>query len=114
MNNIELDKTVRALRRESRKGAAIWSALAEDLDRSKRSRVAVNLSIINRHSTEGDVVAIPGKVLGSGSITHPVTVAAFSFSSTAIEKIKKAEGRAIGLKELIMDGTKPSKVKILK
>lgn len=114
MTSPELTATVRALRKASKKGAALWGALADELDRSRRSRVAVNLSVINRHTGEGDVVAVPGKVLGSGEIAHAVTVAAFSFSETAREKIAHTKGKALSLTELIDGGMEPSKIKILK
>jgi len=114
VNNPDLEKAIRALRAESRKGGAIWAALADDLDRSKRSRVAVNLSAIDRQSGAGDIVAVPGKVLGSGSLTHPVTVAAFSFSDAAREKITAAKGKAVLLTDLLTENIKPSQVKMVK
>ena len=36
-----------------------------------------------------------GKILGTGALTHAVTVKAFAFSEGAIEKIKKAGGAVI-------------------
>jgi len=114
VTNPELRATIAALRSASRKGAPLWGALAEELERPKRSRVSVNLSVIDRHTSEGDVVAVPGKILGSGSLSHPVTVAAFSFSDTAREKIARAEGRALTLGKLLEEGVKPSEIKILK
>jgi len=113
--NPELKATIRSLRAASRKGGpALWKALADQLDRAKRRRSAVNLSRINRYTEAGDVIAVPGKVLASGGLTHPVTVAAFSFSETAREKIALAEGRALTLLELLEEGTEPSKIRIVK
>ncbi len=57
---------------------------------------------------------MPGKVLGTGFLAHPVTVAAFSFSETAREKIALVEGRALTLRELLAEGVKPSKIRIVK
>ena len=115
MMNPELKTTIRALRAASRKGGpAIWRALADELDRANRRRVAVNLSRINRYTEASDVVAVPGKVLGAGSLAHPVTVAAFSFSETAREKIALADGRALTLMELLAEGMEPSEIRIVK
>ncbi len=115
MMNPDLKRTLQLLKAASRGGGpAIWAALADELDRPKRRRNAVNLSRINRHTESGDLVAIPGKVLASGSLTHPVTIAAFSFSAGAREKISLAEGRAISLNDLLTEGVEPSKIKILK
>lgn len=113
--NPELKRTINALRAASRKGGkAIWATLADELDRPKRRRNAVNLSRISRHTGPGDVVAVPGKVLASGSLTHPVTVAAYSFSDGAREKIALSEGRAVSLTILLEESFEPSKIKILK
>lgn len=115
MMNPELKNTIWVLKAASRKeGKAIWRALADALDKPRRRRVAVNLSQINRHTEAGNIVAIPGKVLAAGSIRHPVTVAAFSFSEAAKKKIANAEGRTMSLTELVEEGIEPSEVKILK
>jgi len=115
VTNPELKKTIRALRKASKNGGpAIWGALADELDKAKRGRVAVNLSRINRHSEAGNVVAVPGKVLAAGALRHPVTVAAFSFSEKAREKTELAGGRALSLTELLTEEIEPSNIRILK
>lgn len=112
--NPELKKAIRDLRSASKEsGKAIWKKLADELDRPKRRRISLNLSNIDRHTEAGDVVAVPGKVLSSGSLSHPVTVAAYSFSEAAKEKISSVEGRVITLIALIGE-VEPSKIKILK
>ncbi len=57
---------------------------------------------------------MPGKVLAAGSLAHPVTVAAYSFSEGAKEKIAGADSRAISLLDLLEEGVEPSRIKILK
>lgn len=115
MNNPELKKTIRTLRKASKKGGpSIWGALADELEKAKRRRVAVNLSRINRHTEAGAVVAVPGKVLAAGNLKQPVTVAAFSFSEKAREKTELAGGRTLSLMELLTEGIEPSNIKILK
>jgi len=115
MLNPELKHTIRTLRSASKKrDEAIWAKIADELDKPKRRRIALNLGDINRHSKSGDIVAVPGKVLASGSLGHPVKVAANAFSDEAKKKIEFAEGSAIRLLDLLEDGTHPSAVKILK
>jgi large subunit ribosomal protein L18e len=115
MMNKEIEKTIRELKTaKKRTGQPIWGALAEELDKPKRVRVDVNLSSINRLTKEGEIAAIPGKVLASGSLEHPVTVAAFSFSEEAKEKITAAGGEAKTLTQLAAEGVDPSKVKLIK
>jgi large subunit ribosomal protein L18e len=115
MKNRELSNTITILKKASKsKDKAIWKALAEELDKPKRRRVAVNLSRINRHTENGQIVAIPGKVLASGLLDHSVKVAAFDFSDMAKKKIKLAKGDYMSLTELLDSGIEPSKIKIMK
>jgi large subunit ribosomal protein L18e len=115
MMNPELKKTIRVLRAASKKSdQAIWATIADHLDRAKRKRYAVNLSRFNRNTQAGETVAVPGKVLASGSLDHPVTVAAYSFSDIAVEKIALAGGRAVSLEGLLEEGVAPRQIRILK
>jgi large subunit ribosomal protein L18e len=115
MKNPQLIKTIKILKAEYRNsGKRIWKRLAEEIDKPKRRRNRVNISKINRNTKSGDLVVIPGKVLAAGSISHPLTVAAFSFSEGARKKILAAEGRALSLEKLAAEKTDTYKVKILK
>ena len=115
MKNQTLKDTIKALMKASDEtGKAIWRALAEELDKPKRRRVAVNLSRIDRHAAEGEVVAVPGKVLAAGSLSKPLKVAAFQFSEGALEKISLAKGEAMTLTELLEAGVEPSKIRVMK
>lgn len=115
MKNQTLIDTIQALKDKSNEsGKAIWKALAEELDKPKRSRVAVNLSRIDRHTAEDEVVAVPGKVLAAGDLSKPVKIAAFAFSEGAAEKIKLAKGEYMTLDELLASGIEPSQIRIMK
>ncbi len=115
MKNQTLIDTITALEKASEEsGKAIWKALAADLDKAKRKRVAVNLSRIERHTAEGEVVAVPGKVLAAGDLSKPVKIAAFQFSEGALEKIKNAQAEAMSLTELLDSGIQPSQIRIMK
>ena len=66
--NPELKRTINTLRAASRKGGKpIWAALADELDKPKRKRNAVNLSRIGRHTGPGDVVAVAGRLGWAGA-----------------------------------------------
>ena len=115
MENQTLIDTIQALTDASKEsGKAIWKALAKELDTSKRRRVAVNLSRIDRHTEEGEIVAVPGKVLAAGNLSKPVKIAAFNFSEGALEKIKLAKGEHMSLVELLASGVEPSQIRIMK
>jgi large subunit ribosomal protein L18e len=112
--NIVLRKTIRELYKLSRQNKApIWRAVAEELEKPRRQRRVVNVSRINRYTSDGDIVVVPGKVLGAGTIDHPVIVAAAAFSKTAVEKIKAAGGEAIHILELARRNPRGSNVKII-
>jgi large subunit ribosomal protein L18e len=74
-----------------------WVAVARRLNRSARQRVTMNLWKINKLTKDGDVVVVPGKVLGDGELDHRVSIAALGFSAEALRKAKgKAECMGIG------------------
>ncbi|MEM1661352.1 MAG: 50S ribosomal protein L18e [Desulfurococcaceae archaeon] len=112
--NIVLRKIIRFLRKKARENnARIWRAIADELEKPRRRRRVVNISRINRYTREGEVVVVPGKVLGCGNIDHRVIVAAPFFSKTAVEKIKKAGGEVMSIFELVESNPKGSGVKII-
>ena len=115
MKNQTLIDTINALENASKEsGKAIWKALAEELNKPKRSRVAVNLSRLDRHKVENEVVAVPGKVLAAGDLSKPIKIAAFSFSEGAVDKIKRVKGDYMTLDELLESGIEPSQIRIMK
>lgn len=112
--NIVVRKTIRILRSAANKNnAPIWRYVAELIDRPRRLRVAVNISKINRYTEDGDTVVVPGKVLGAGTIDHPVTVAALGFSEQAVEKIRAAGGKVMHILQLVEENPRGSRVKII-
>ncbi len=93
---------IRKLLRLSKKdGRRIWARVAEELARPRRRRRAVNISRINRYAKEDEIAVVPGRVLGSGMLTKSLTIVAESFSLTALDKITKAGGKPITLRELV-------------
>jgi len=112
--NIVTRITVRELKKMSTKTSKrIWSDVADRILRPSRRRVIVNISRINRYSKSGEIIVVPGKVLGAGTINHPVTVAALDFSARAREKIERASGRCIHILDLLEENPPPSKIKIM-
>jgi large subunit ribosomal protein L18e len=111
--NAHTETLIQTLKRTSiEQQAAVWKRVAEDLERSSRQRRVVNVFKIDLHCQDGDVVVVPGKVLGNGDLTKKVTVAAFAFSTEAKNKISKA-GKALTIQELMKTNPKGQRVKIL-
>ncbi len=95
------------------KGSSIWKALAEELSRSRKNRRAVNISKLNTYTSKGDMVVVPGKILGDGIIDHEISIAAFDFSQAAKEKVKEAGGEVLTIPELMEKNPKGSNIKII-
>ncbi len=106
--------TLFALRRAFKKNRAeIWRATAAHLSKSRSRRVTVNVGKISRLTTDGELVVVPGNVLGAGLIEHNLTVGAFGFSQSAKEKIRKAGGQALSLVDFVNDHPTGKGVKLI-
>ena len=113
--NPELVKLVRFLKKQSREQkAGVWHDVAENLSCSRRARIAVNLSNINRHTKRSDTVVVPGKILGTGNLNHSVTIAAFSLSDSAAAKLKAARAKVLSIAELVEKNPTGANVKIIR
>lgn len=93
--------------------APIWRDLAERLARSHRSWAEVNLSRVERHAAEGEVVVVPGKLLAAGDLTKAVRVAAFQASRSARAKVEAAGGEVLDLRRLVAENPKGSGVRVM-
>ncbi len=96
-----------------RHNVQIWRRVAELIARPARKRPAVNIGKIARYTHEGDIVVIPGKVLGAGTLSHKVTVAALNASATARAGIVDAGGSLITINELLANVPKGTGVTII-
>ena len=102
------------LKRETRDGnAAIWRDIALRLERPSRNWAEVNLSKLERNVKDGDVVIVPGKVLGAGNLNKKVTVAAFRFSASAAKAIENAGGKKLTIAELVKENPSGAGVRIM-
>lgn len=93
--------------------ANIWNEVAENLGKVNRRRPEVNISDIERNTSDGDTVVVPGKVLGTGNLDKSVDVAAFQASKGAKEEIKE-NGEFMFIRDLVEDNPEGSDVKVIK
>ena len=111
--NHHLADLIQDLRKKANEhDSAIWKRVANDLARPTRQRRIVNLYKLNKNTKEGETIIVPGKVLGVGELNHKLTVAAWSFSGNALEKINKI-GKAIQINDLIKESPKGKKIRII-
>ena len=91
----------------------IWKKVVYELSKPRRQTAEINLSKLEAHAADGGTILVPGKVLGSGSISKRITVAAFSFSGTARKLIADAGGRAVSIESLYKANPRGKDVLIL-
>lgn len=96
--NIQRTSLIQEARKQE---TPFWKRVADDLEKSSRRRVEVNLSRIARASKQGETVVVPGKVLGTGELSHKVRVVAYSFSQSAQEKLKEAKCESMSIEEFL-------------
>ena len=81
--------------------APIWGKLAEYALKPSIARRDINLNRISQLTKDNDTVVFPGKVLGTGNISHKVSVSSFSISNSAAKKIKESGGEVLKFSEMI-------------
>lgn len=105
---------INALKKTSTKhNVRIWKRVAELISRPARKRAVVNVGKIARHTNAGDIIVIPGKLLGAGSLSHSVTVAALTASASARAMIVDAGGSLLSINELLNQVPKGAGVTII-
>ena len=114
-NNPESQTLIKLFNKQAKVNKVkIWKSLVDYLSKSKRSNIVVNIEKLVRFSSDGDIIAVPGKVLGSGLLTHKLSVAAFNFTPVARTKIEAAGGKCVDFYELINKNPKGSNIKIIR
>ncbi|MGB3907959.1 MAG: 50S ribosomal protein L18e [Methanomethylovorans sp.] len=112
--NPRIPELISTLKEESRNNdVLIWKDIAKRLERPSRRYAQVNLSKINRYAKEGELVLIPGKVLGAGELKTSVTIAALDFSGTAIDKINEIGGKYLTIEQVLEENPSGSNIRIL-
>ena len=97
-----IDNTIWTLRSAFKKSRApIWRALQEELKGPRTNRREINITRLAQITKADEVVVIPGKVLGAGSLGHKLTVCAFSLSEGAAKKIIDSGGKVVTFDDLI-------------
>jgi len=102
MTNQLVIQMVRELKGASKKNnAPIWSRLAELALKPSSARRTINIGQINKFVKDNDVIVVPGKVLGTGNISHKITLCSFSMSTTGAKKVLQSGGKILSFSELI-------------
>lgn len=113
-SNPALVELIHALKqRAQEQDAPVWKDVAQRLEKPTRRQAAVNLSRLERNLAAKDTAVVPGKVLSSGTLTKPVTLAALSFSEGARAKVTQAGGTCLTIAELAKQNPQGARVRII-
>ncbi len=100
-------------KRSSEQNVNIWKRVATDLEKPSRQRRTINLSKINRFTKDNEIIVIPGKVLGTGSLKRKLTISAYQFSEGAKEKITESGSNIVSLLDLSKESPQGKKIRII-
>ena len=79
MTNQIFINVAKELKEASKKNnALIWKKLRSFILKPSSSRRIVNLTKIDKITKDNDVLFVPGKVLGTGNISHKILLCSFS------------------------------------
>jgi len=105
---------VKTLRGASKKNnAPIWEKLAEMALKPTRAKRTINLGQIDKFVADNDVVIVPGKILGTGSLSHKISICSFSISTTGAKKITESGGKILDISQIIKNHPTGKGVKII-
>jgi len=94
--------------------ARIWTVAADQLSRPRKGRAVLNLNHVSRSTKPDSLVLVPGKLLGSGALNHRVVIGAFEYSAAARDKVERAGGQCMALKDFVTRYPKGSSVTIMR
>lgn len=108
---IQMVKTLHAASKKN--NAPIWQKLADLALKPTRAKRTVNLGQIDKFVSDNDVVIVPGKVLGTGSLSHKITLCSFSISTSGAKKITESGGKILNISQIIKENPTGKGVKII-
>lgn len=114
MTNQIVIQMVKTLRGASKKNnAPIWERLADLALKPTRAKRTINLGQLDKFVSDNDVIIVPGKVLGTGNLSHKITLCSFSISTTGAKKITQSGGKISDISQIIKDHPTGKGVKII-
>jgi len=113
-DNNELQGLIDELKKQSSvQKVKLWNRLASELSGPTRQRRVVNLYKIDKFAKDEETIIVPGKVLGTGEITRKISIAAYNYSSQALEKLQNGKCKVMTISEILKENPKAKKVRIL-
>ena len=102
MTNQVVLQMAKELKGASKKNnAPIWLRLSELALKPSSARRTVNIGQIDKFVKDNDVIVVPGKVLGTGHLSHKIILCSFSISTNGAKKVLQSGGKILSFSELI-------------
>lgn len=108
---LQMAKTLRGASKKN--NAPIWNRLADLALKPTIARRIINLGQLDQFVSDNDVVMVPGKVLGTGSLSHKITLCSFSISTAGAKKVLESGGKIVDITQLIENNPTGKGVKII-
>ena len=95
-------KMIKDLKNASKNNdAPIWSRIAKNALKSNSNKKTINIKKIDTLTDSGNAVVVSGKVLGTGKLSHKISVSSLSISNSAAKKIIESGGEVLEFSEMI-------------
>ena len=91
-----------------------WMKFAKLLSQSTRKHSSVNLREIDKQTSMGDTILVPGRVLSVGEITKKIRICSFGISKEALERLTKTRSEWISILDEIKKNPKAEGFKVIK
>jgi large subunit ribosomal protein L18e len=91
-----------------------WFKFAKLFSQATRQHAVANLSAIDKQTSMGDTILIPGRVLSVGEITKKIRVASFGISKEARERLNKTRSEWIHILDEMKKNPKAEGIKLIK
>ena len=109
-SNVLKRKIARKLWKTKRR---IWRDVSKFLMAPQKNRVECNLYRLQAATNDGDIVIVPGKVLGTGELSKKLTIACYAISGSAKTKIQSSGSTLLTIDELLESHPQGKGVKII-
>ncbi|MGV8151360.1 MAG: 50S ribosomal protein L18e [Candidatus Woesearchaeota archaeon] len=111
--NEKLKALISSLKKQSiEQKTNLWKRIALELERPTRQHRIVNLSKIDKYSNDNDVIIIPGKLLSGGQLSKKITIVAYSYSRSVVEKVG-GKASILSIEEAMKKYPKGNNLKII-
>ena len=113
--SLEISETIETLLRVSRESNfKLWRDIARRLSGGSRRYATINVGKLSSLSKEGEILIVPGSVLGEGKLDKKVVIAGLRATRSALEKITASGSTFKSLKDLASENPKPANARIMR